>query len=212
MLAADADNDDDTEVRALEASIDDESAAAEEARGKRDAKIAVEAAADVKNGAEGRRGAALNKIAEVRAYLSSKRADLGADATAQAEARLAAAEATVAEGNASFDAGEYGAAFASFAKAQRQAQEAKLLIRADHDLKVRVRSGSSVQGKVKIEAGTRGEERRDGRSDGAANGSGTDDAGEARGGSGAGTKGDLKLEVGDGKIEVKGSAEARLRP
>lgn len=212
MLAADADNDDDTEVQALEASIDDESAAAEEARGKRDAKIAVEAAADVKNGAEGRRGAALNKIAEVRAYLSSKRADLGADAAAQAEARLAAAEATVAEGNASFDAGEYGAAFASFAKAQRQAQEAKLLIRADHDLKVRVRSGSSVQGKVKIEAGTRGEERGDGRSDGAANGSGTDDAGEARGGSGAGTKGDLKLEVGDGKIEVKGSAEARLRP
>ncbi|HTK05096.1 MAG TPA: DUF5667 domain-containing protein [Candidatus Eisenbacteria bacterium] len=210
MLAADADDDDDTEVEALEASIDDETADAEEARGKREEKIAAEAATEVKSGAEGRRGAALHKIAEVRAYLSKKRADLGADATARAEVRLAAAEATVAEGNASFDAGQYGAAFAAFAKAQRQAQEAKLLIRADHDLKVRIKAGPSNDGNAKDDAGTRGDERRSGRSDEAANGGSTDDAGKDRGRD-AETNGDLKLNSGDGKIEVKGDAEARLR-
>lgn len=91
-----------------------------------------------KSATEARRDAAVRKIAEVRSYLAGLREKLGVEATVQAEARVAAAEAVIAEGNVSLEAEEYGEAIKSYAIAQRQAQEAKSLIRARGKLKVRV--------------------------------------------------------------------------
>ncbi|HSD12017.1 MAG TPA: DUF5667 domain-containing protein [Patescibacteria group bacterium] len=137
-LAADAGTGS-AEVDELEASVDAEADATEQERGKAEAKVSEGHAADAEAAAKGRRGAAENKIAEVRTYLAAKRDALGAEATADAEARLSDAQAVVADGNAKFDAGDFSGAFVAYGKAQRMAQEAKLLIRAGHDLRIRVK-------------------------------------------------------------------------
>lgn len=146
--------DESSEVGELEASVDAETSAAVEERGKAEAKFFEHRADEMKTSAEGRRGAALNKIAEVRAYLSAKRDTLGAEATADAEVRLADAQAAVADGDAKAAAGDFAGAFSAYGKAQRTAQEAKLLIRARHDLQIRVKlDGEDGDGDRDVPAG-----------------------------------------------------------
>ncbi len=93
----------------------------------------VEVRADVSSSAEGRLNAAENKIEEVQRFIDRKEAQLGAAATVQAEARLAAAIALVADGKAKLDAKAYDEAFVLFGKAHATAQEAKLLVQAKVD-------------------------------------------------------------------------------
>jgi len=91
---------------------------------------------DVQAAAEGRLGAATNKITEVRAFIDGVETGLGATATASARARLAVAEAAVAEGEAKLEADAYADAFVLFSVAHRIAQEAQLLAAAGLDLDV----------------------------------------------------------------------------
>lgn len=89
--------------------------------------------------ARGRHDAAVKKIAEVRAWLKLKAGTFTADSVTEANARLSAADDAVASGDASQTAGKSRQAFMSYAKAQRLAQEAKLIVRASNDLGVRIR-------------------------------------------------------------------------
>lgn len=79
----------------------------------------------------------------------------------EAEARLKVAEETIAEGKVKLEAKAYGEALALSQKAHRIAQEAKLLLQANKELKVEVKfngngsenNGNGVSGKVKIGIG-----------------------------------------------------------
>lgn len=124
------------EVAALAATI---KVAASEAAKDRDARTAKAETNERRRSAENRRVAAEKKINEVRAYLVKMRAKLGEEATKEAEQRLIVAEGVVGEGNAKLAAGDVEAAFEAYVRAQRIAQEAKPLIRARGDLKVKVR-------------------------------------------------------------------------
>ncbi|MEY4744152.1 MAG: hypothetical protein RL272_97 [Candidatus Parcubacteria bacterium] len=128
-----------SEVGELKASVDAETASTEDERGRTEAKVSERRPADTMGAAQGRRAAAEAKIAEVREYLSAKRDALGSDAVSDADARLDDAQAAIDDGAAKSAAGDFSGAFASFGKAQRLAQEAKLLIRARHDLQIRVK-------------------------------------------------------------------------
>lgn len=184
--------DDSSEVGELEASVDAETSAAVEERGKAEAKVSEHWAGEAETAVKGRRAAAEDKIDEVRAYLAAKRGALGAGAIADAEVRLADAQAAVADGDAKSAAGDFAGAFAAYGKAQRLAQEAKLLIRARHDLQIRVKldgedggsrdgTSSSVDGSVANDGQDDGKDRADtgtrGKTDGAVqnDGSSSDD-------------------------------------
>ncbi len=95
--------------------------------------------------ARGRHDAAVRKIAEVRSWLAAKSGSFTADSRTQADARLTAADSSVAAGDAALAAGKNREAFAAYAKAQRLAQEAKLIVRASNDLGVQVRFKDSSE-------------------------------------------------------------------
>lgn len=118
----------------LRAAAEEEEEDTEEVRERLEADVT--AGPDVRPAAEGRLGAAENKIAEVRKYIDRTEALLGAAATANARARLAVAEQTVGEGVAKLEAAAYADAFVLFLVAHRIAQEAQLLAAANLDLDV----------------------------------------------------------------------------
>lgn len=93
-------------------------------------KVSGEEKTRVKSAAEGKMGAAENKIAEVKAYLEKIEAKFGAAAVAEAKAQLSAAESLFAEGKTQLEADAYADSFVTFQKAHRTAQEAKLLVEA----------------------------------------------------------------------------------
>jgi len=90
----------------------------------------VAGASDVQQAAEGRLQSAENKIAEVRKFIDRKAEALGADGTAQANARLAVAQDLITQGNAKLATSDYAAAFVLFSQAHSEAQAAKQLIEA----------------------------------------------------------------------------------
>lgn len=92
--------------------------------------LRVNAQVEVQAAAEARLHSAENKIAEVRKYIADKKEQLGATASAQAEARLKVAADLVIQGKLKLEAKAYGEAFRLFQKAHAVAQEAKFLIRA----------------------------------------------------------------------------------
>lgn len=92
---------------------------------------------DVEAAARGKLQAAENKISEVTAFIASKKESSDAAATADAEARLKVAENVIIEGKARLDAEDYGEAFAAFQKAHRTAEEAKLLVNARSNFKIK---------------------------------------------------------------------------
>ncbi len=208
IIAALAETGEETsEVGELEASVDAETTAAVEERGKAEAKVSGRRADEAKNAAGGRREAAANKIAEVRTYLAAKHDALGADATADAEVRLADAQAAVLDGDAKAAAGDYAAAFVAYGKAQRMAQEAKLLIRAGHDLRIRVKLDAQDDVRKDAPSGDSRERANDGggRTDGADAVSPKDEGGK----DGERTRDDGGREK-DG-IRVDGRIDASLR-
>lgn len=105
----------------------------------------IEAQADVKSAAEDKMNAAQNKIDEVRKFILDVKDSVDAQATVEAEARLKLADETVAEGKAKLEAKTYGEAFALFQKANRIAQEAKLLLQARKDLNINVESNTETE-------------------------------------------------------------------
>lgn len=131
-----------------------------------EAKFAAGGWSDVMSAAEGKMDAAENKIAEVRKYFArfetaapaaaapetAARQDIvpGKTMTAEAESRLQLAEDVFAEAEAKFGAGAYGEAFVLFQKAERTAQEAKLLLDARRDFRInlkkpRVKSAAQLE-------------------------------------------------------------------
>ncbi len=166
MLAAKADGAEKTEVEAMERDVADEQKQASDLRAEVEEKVSAEANADVQAAAEGKMKAAENKIAEVRKFLGDMKVSLGAAATAQAEARLAVADQTLADGKAKLDAKAYGDAFKLFSAALRIAQEAQMLATARLDMRLDLdldgagavdqKTEGSVQGEQNAEVKTGG--------------------------------------------------------
>lgn len=105
-------------------------------RVKMEARVSDESSTKGKSAAEGRGKSAKHKIVEIKAFIEKIRMRLGAEATADAEARLEEAQKVWAEGKMKVDTKAYGEAFVLFQRAHRIAQEAKLLIEAKSRLDV----------------------------------------------------------------------------
>lgn len=126
---------------------------AAEARAEAEAEVEAEAdaeaslGADVKAAAEGKRGAARNKIAEVRAFME-KKTSVSAEARAKAEARLAEAERLEADGSAKIDAQAYAEASAAFKAAMDAAQEAKAFLNGGAEADVQVEAEADTDANV----------------------------------------------------------------
>lgn len=102
-----------------------------------------EAAMDKLRAAEG-------KINEVREFLREH----GDNSSAEAEARLKIAENIIIEGKAKLGEAKYGEAFLLFQKAHRVAQEAKLLLKAESDLKIDIEEElfeAKIEGKIRLD-------------------------------------------------------------
>ncbi len=104
--------------------------------------VKVQTQVDVQAAAEGRLNSAEDKIIEVRAFINQTKRVIGADAVANAEARLQVAEHLVIQGKAKLDARAYNHAFILFGQAHRVAQGAKLLVQARKDFNVDVKFNS----------------------------------------------------------------------
>ena len=103
-------------------------------------KLKEEKGERVEEAAKGKMKAAENKIEEVEKFISRVEERLGAASTTEANAKLETAEEVFAEGEVKFEAGAYGEAFNLFQKALRIAEEAKLVLNADLQLKIDLRS------------------------------------------------------------------------
>jgi len=114
--------------------------AAAEARANAEAKIT--AGANVQTAAEGKMNAAKNKIDEVKSYIAAH-TSVSADVAARANARIQAADAAYAAGNASLNSKNYAQAFMNFQAAMRYAQQAKLIVSTEDTLKIDLNLGGS---------------------------------------------------------------------
>jgi hypothetical protein len=140
LVAGDAQSS--VEVHGLQTDVDDELEDTVKARLAAEAKVKTEDhGPEVKAAAQGKLGAAANVIAEVTRFISNKKAVLGADAVAKAEARLKVAEDLKAQADAKLAAGAYSDAFILGNAVIRTAQEAKLLIEAQEELDVDLHLG-----------------------------------------------------------------------
>ena len=111
----------------------------------------VDAEARLKLAAEGHIKAADNKVTEVERFILAKKAELGAEATARAEAHLGQAEKVLVDAKAAFDADEFAKAFVLAGKAHRMAQEAKLFVHVKTELDIDV----NVPGLLRLEGEAR---------------------------------------------------------
>lgn len=96
-------------------------------RSQAETKVKQESETGARSSAQGRQRAAKEKITEVGRFAAKAEARAGAADNTEARDRLASAEKAFAEGQALFDNKAYAAAFDSFLRAHRLAQEAKLL-------------------------------------------------------------------------------------
>lgn len=112
--------------------------------------IAASTDASLEASARAKLTSAENKVAEARAFIESKKAALGASATAAAEANLAASATLVAEGKTRLEAGSFGEALILFQEAYQEADEAKTLIELNSQIDVRL----EVQGNTEINNGS----------------------------------------------------------
>ncbi|MBI5422248.1 hypothetical protein HZA44_03905 [Candidatus Peregrinibacteria bacterium] len=124
------------EIEKLKVKVSEEAKLAGDSREEAEKKVGAQSSADVQAAAEGRIGAAENKIAEVKKYVAGVKATLGADATVQAEAQLTQSDSTLAQAKAKAEAKAYNEAFVLASQSMRMAQEAKLLVKGRIDLKV----------------------------------------------------------------------------
>ncbi|MFA5831656.1 MAG: DUF5667 domain-containing protein [Candidatus Paceibacterota bacterium] len=98
---------------------------------------------DEKAAAEGVLSAAQNKIEEAKKYVEKQKANVSAETRAEANARIDAAVAAVAEGKAKIEVEAYADAFALFKKAAREAEMAKRLMSARYELNLEVKTGKN---------------------------------------------------------------------
>lgn len=112
------------------------------AREKSETDLGGSSQTDVKAAAEGKMTAAQNKISTVKGFFEQFKSKLNAASQAAVEARITDATDVFAQGQAKLSAGEYGAAFILFQRAQRLAQNTKLLITASIDLQFELKDSS----------------------------------------------------------------------
>ena len=93
--------------------------------------------------AEGRRNAAVNKIAEVEKFINDNSDKVSVEVKAEAVAKLNEARAELAEGDKDLADGKFGEALIKFSRAHREAQEAKLYFVARFRLRF-ILAGDSV--------------------------------------------------------------------
>ena len=141
------------EIKPIKIRVGFEASEAKKSREDNEDKVSAKVRVDIESAAEGKLGAAENKIEEVRKFIENMESKLGAEATVQAKARLTLADQTVAEGKAKFESKAYGDAFILFQKAIRIAQEAKLLVQARHELKINVQinGNRTASGSAEVE-------------------------------------------------------------
>lgn len=134
------------EVVGLQEAVDVEGNEAAGVRARLEASLSVDAEPErARQAAEGRRGAAENKIREVRRKLSRTTARMDAESVAQADARLRLAEAGLSDGDRKLEADLPAEAFASYSIALRVAQEAQRLIEARAALRIDVGLGGVAE-------------------------------------------------------------------
>lgn len=126
------------EIKKIEIKVELEAEKTSKIRRESEIELSEEAEAEVKveTAAQGRLNALENKLDEVEKFIKNMEEKLGAEATAEAKARLEIAKATMAEGKVKFEAGLFGESFKLFQQAHRIAQEAKLLIKAEKELRL----------------------------------------------------------------------------
>jgi hypothetical protein len=145
--------------------------------------------------AKGKIRAATNVIAEVRVYIEQRKAQLGAEATAQAEARLKVADSLLALAKAKLEAGAYGEAFNLGNRAIRTAQEAKFLVQAKTEFKANINLERDGELEIEVESEHLNEAER--------TGGGDEEASKE-------TKASVEINAGGGGISGEGKTELRL--
>lgn len=113
------------DVTTLLGSISTHIGLTKESREQAELSVGAQANSEVRVAAEGKARATLSKITEVSAYIERKKDRLSAEASAQAQAKIALASSVYAEGSAKLEGGLYAEAFSLFQGALRKAQEAK---------------------------------------------------------------------------------------
>lgn len=131
-------SDDATVLTSLSAKILGQISSTLQAKIKAEGEIAVSTDTSLEASARAKLTSTEKKIAEVRAYVESKKTALGASATAAAEANLAASATLVVEGKTRLEAGSFGEALILFQEAYQEADEAKILIELNSDIDVKL--------------------------------------------------------------------------
>lgn len=116
--------------------------------------------------AEGRMGAAENKMEEVRKYLASRRDTVSAEIAAMADAKMKLAEHAFAEAKVKMEARSYDMAVTLFQSAMRLAEAAKLSLKVRSGLQINLhpQTGNTVfttDEEIKEKKGTGSEDNKD---------------------------------------------------
>ncbi len=141
-----SESDDANVLASLTAKINNEVSDALRVKVRAEGEVSADTGTDIQAAAEGKMKAAENKIAEVKAFIAAKKASLGANATAKAEADINTALSIFAQGKAKLEAKAYGDAFVLFQQALQEAQEAELLVElnAQIDLNLQLKTTTST--------------------------------------------------------------------
>lgn len=115
-----------SEVAELVTDLEREIKLSSETRATLNAQVIVQP--DVSKAVEGKLKAVENKLDTTQKLFSNKKASLGVRAQAQVEAQIEAAKTKMVEGQAKIEADAYGDAFGIFQEAQKEAQEALIII------------------------------------------------------------------------------------
>lgn len=162
-IEAKADNDTEkNQLEALRSKVESENNDVKKIESDIETVITSDVSANIRAAAEGKLTAAENKIAEVRNFIQLKEGQLGADATAQANVRLAAAEQKIIEGKASLQAQAYAEAFKSFSDAHSIAQEAKKSVELNLQFQTGIKvdlNNNEAESNVKVNENSNSNER-----------------------------------------------------
>ncbi len=105
-------------------------------------RVSTQTEKKVKAAAEGKHGTASQKISDVENLVATKKDALGIEATAEAQARLDRAQQIIDDAETQLHAEAFADAFTLSQKADRAAEETKLLMKAKTNLNIRVKTQS----------------------------------------------------------------------
>lgn len=108
------------------------------------AEATIRSSPDIQAAAEGKLKAAQNVITEARRFFSEERARVDAEAAAEADLKLRAAETALVQGKAKLEAESYADAFGFFQNALRLAQEAKTSVAIMSSLRIGSRATTTA--------------------------------------------------------------------